>query len=250
MIAVISDVHGNLPALEAVLDAIEKRGIERIWCLGDTVGYGPFACECVDLVRERCDVVLAGNHDLIARGDISLDAFRSAGSGRGSMTGPEAGIVHAQRVLSAEQMQWLNTLSPTALLTDQGAELYHASAREPIWEYVIDQRVAAAHLAIQRLPLSLVGHSHHQLLYRATADGASGGAVPGGLEPIQPGEKLVANPGSVGQPRDGDPRAGVAILGEHGIDFIRVEYDIPRMREAVSAAGLPDQTGDRLLAGR
>lgn len=241
MIAVISDIHGNLPALEAVLADIEATGISRIWCLGDTLGYGPFVNECILLVHQRCELVLAGNHDLAVRGDIDIELF--AGSAG-------AGARYAAEVLDASGRAMLARLSPQRILDE--VELYHGSALDPVWEYVRDTRSATSHLQTQRLALSFVGHSHAQLAF-GLRDGA--GAAAGGLR--KPGEALrfelgtkhVVNPGAVGQPRDRDPRAAWADVTEVGVQFHRVAYDIARMRAAVDAAGLPPETGERLELG-
>lgn len=240
MIAVISDVHGNLPALSAVLADIEMRGITRIWCLGDTVGYGPFVNECVQLVMQRCELVLAGNHDLAARGDIPEGLFGgSAGNG----------IRYARLNLSAANRDLLLTLAPSRILDE--VELYHASAIDPIWEYVRDYRVATRHLAAQGTTLSFVGHSHIQLVFGlepATA-GATGGQVPADTMIPVDGVKRVINPGSVGQPRDRDPRAAYAVIEPTHITMRRVPYDTRPMRQAVKDAGLPAEIADRLELG-
>ena len=131
--------------------------------------------------------------------------------------------------------------------------LYHASASDPVWEYVNDEHVAAAHLAVQRQPLSFVGHSHVQLSYSLKSNdalSAEGGAVAEGtLVPLTGTGKMVVNPGAVGQPRDRNPRAAWALVREDDVFFRRVGYDIPAMQAAVRAAGLPAQIGERLELG-
>lgn len=241
MIAVLSDVHGNLPALEAVLADIERVGVERIWCLGDTLGYGPHVNECMALVTQRCEIVLAGNHDLAVRGD--LDALQFAGSAGD-------GVRYAQAVLTPQNSQVLAQLTPQRLM--EGVELYHASARDPVWEYVRDPGMALRHLQAQQQPLSWVGHSHLQLAFELPDGGSAalGGAVTAGdVISLTPGVKRVLNPGSVGQPRDRDPRAAWALLAADHVRFHRVEYNIPRMAQAVLEAGLPAETAERLALG-
>jgi predicted phosphodiesterase len=241
-VAVISDIHGNLPALEAVLADIDAVGAQRIWCLGDTVGYGPFVNECVELVAQRCEVVLAGNHDLAVRGDVDPASFGGTAL---------AGVEYAKQHLDPASRDHVDQWSSPSWLIDN-IELYHGSAIDPIWQYVRDEKVATPHLLTQETALSLVGHSHAQLLFELP-DGASmamgGQAGDGVVVPLSIGVRRVVNPGSVGQPRDRDPRAAWALLEPNRISFRRVSYDIPRMRAAVDAAGLPAETGERLELG-
>lgn len=248
MIALISDVHGNLPALEAVLAEIDASDPgARIWCLGDTVGYAAQAAECVDLVRERCEVVIAGNHDLAVAGDPRTSRDAVPGLFRG---GPGAGIAHAARTLGDERMAWLASLAPSRLLDN--VELHHGSARDPVWEYVRTVETASAQLRAQQRELGIVGHTHMPLLWELEADGseARGGLMPAGSSVVlERGTRRVVNPGSVGQPRDRDPRAAWASLSSGTLAFRRTEYDIERARAAIAAAGLPDETGDRLSLG-
>lgn len=243
MIAVVSDIHANLPALQAVLADIGRRGVERIWCLGDTTGYGPFVNECLDIVSQRCELVLAGNHDLAVRGDVDIGVF-------GGTAG--AGVEYARKVISHENVAHLRALRTSRSL--DGVELYHASSRDPVWEYVRSVQSATGHLRSQGAALSLVGHSHIQLTYAIAADDrdatAQGGAVPAGtVIPLRDGEKRVVNPGSVGQPRDRDPRAAWALIEPGGLTMHRVSYDIGAMRSAVREAGLPTEIGERLELG-
>ncbi len=240
-IAVISDVHGNLAALEAVLADIASHGISRIWCLGDTLGYGPQPNECLALVLQRCEVVLAGNHDLAVRGDIDASIFRGTAG---------AGIAWAQRTLTDELRSALDGMRAWAFTEE--AELYHASANDNVWEYVRDTRVATRHLQTQRMTVSFVGHSHEQRYF--SVDDAHGD-VTGDL--LREGNhvtvidgKHVVNPGSVGQPRDRDPRAAWASF-EPGSRVVmhRTTYDIGATRAAITAAGLPAEAGERLELG-
>lgn len=256
-VAVISDVHGNLQALEAVLADIDARGIERIWCLGDTVGYGAQPVECLRLVRERCELVLAGNHDLAVVGDESLTMF-------GAHARP--GVQLAQTALAAavdgpELRDWLATrLTEVAdarrsanyglmheshlghhrmdALADTNIVAAHAcpSPFDTVWDY-IDMDVSPRRLAdaLDNPPLVLVGHSHMQLL-----------------------DSGVCNPGSVGQPRDGDPRAAWAELPSlispsprhplH-VNLHRTVYDVEHAQQTMRAAELPALTIDRLPEG-
>ncbi|HEY8644254.1 MAG TPA: metallophosphoesterase, partial [Gaiellaceae bacterium] len=130
-IAVISDIHSNLHALEAVLTDIDAEAPDEIWCLGDVVGYGPRPNECADIVRERAAVVLVGNHDLAAIGKLGTSDFGPLATESAHWT---------KRELGEEQAAWLRTLEPAA--TRAGLELYHGSARDPVWEYVLSEEVA------------------------------------------------------------------------------------------------------------
>lgn len=248
MIALISDVHGNLQALEAVLRDIDAAdGEARIWCLGDTVGYAADAAACVDLVRDRCEVVIAGNHDLAVCGDPRADHSAVPGLYTG---GPGAGIGHALRTLSEEQVAWLRTLQPSRLLDN--VELHHGSDRDPVWEYVRSVESATGHLQAQQRELGAVGHTHMPLLWELPVDAATahGGLMPAGSNIVlERGTRRVFNPGSVGQPRDRDPRAAWASLERGTLTFHRIEYDIAAAQAAIVEAGLPAETADRLALG-
>lgn len=243
MIAVISDVHGNLAALDAVLDAIDAAGVTRIWCLGDTLGYGPDPAACLARVMSRCEVVLAGNHDLAVRGSVDPSIFTGIAG---------AGIRHSIMQLDAAGQESIAELRPFAFTDD--AELYHASANDWVWEYVRSEQSAARHLETQRMAVSFVGHSHIQLAFTQLAGSpdVTGSVYRGGdVVAVVDGGKLVANPGSVGQPRDHDPRAAWALYEPGvGIRFERTEYDIEQTRARIREAALPDRLGDRLVDGR
>lgn len=248
MIAFISDIHSNLPALEAVLADIDAASPDaRIWCLGDIVGYAASASECLDLVLARCEVVIAGNHDLAVADDARVDEDAVPGLFQG---GPGAGIAHARRVLSKEQLDALGRLEPHRVLDN--LELDHGSSRDPIWEYVRTPEIATLHLQQQQRDLGAVGHTHMPLLWELPdgAPEATGGLMPDGTGvELTAGVRRVFNPGSVGQPRDRDPRASWASLDDGMLTFRRVEYDIAAARAAIDAAGLPAETGERLELG-
>lgn len=241
MIAVISDVHGNLPALETVLQDIDSNGLTRIWCLGDTLGYGPYVNECFDLVLNRCEVVIAGNHDLAVRGDLPVQVF-------GGSAG--AGVEYAIEHLTPDRKERLASLSDHFEMPS--LQLFHGSSIDHVWDYVRDTRAATRHLNAQTAPVSFVGHSHLQLAFSLAPDSteATGGLVLPGTTLQFDESKQVFNPGSVGQPRDGDPRAAYAVVTSESVTFLRVPYDITSMRSAVLAAGLPRVIGDRLETGQ
>jgi diadenosine tetraphosphatase ApaH/serine/threonine PP2A family protein phosphatase len=239
-VAVVSDIHSNLHALEAVLAAIDADAPDELWCLGDLVGYGACPNECCAAISERADVCLAGNHDLAVRGTIDLAEF-----------GGEAGVAASwtRGVLEPEAQALLDRLEPEG--TAQGVALYHGSARDPIWEYVLDDETALATLEIAASPLVLVGHSHVALRVVQSSGGLDGGLAPAGTECELDGVHALLNPGSVGQPRDGDPRAAYLLLDldmQHA-SFRRVEYDVERTQREIREAGLPALLAERLELG-
>jgi predicted phosphodiesterase len=238
-IAVVSDVHSNLAALEAVLAAIDAAPPDELWCLGDVVGYGPRPNECCEIVRERADICLGGNHDLAVRGTIDLEEFSGDAAVAARWT---------QGVLTEEPRAFLDELVPEGTRFD--VALYHGSARDPIWEYVLSDEAAAATLACSPFPLVLVGHSHVALQVVWREDALTGGLAPGGTT-VETRGRVLLNPGSVGQPRDGDPRAAYLELdlGVHTATFHRVEYDVERTQGEMRAAGLPETLAARLTRG-
>ena len=240
-VAVISDVHGNWHALEAVLEAVEAEQPDELWCLGDLVGYGPRPNPCCTAVRERASLCLAGNHDLGVLGRLDLGEFA-----------PDA-VASAQwtrGVLSGEARAFLESLSPTARRDD--VQLFHASPRDPVWDYVLSVDAAEAAFELTEDPLVLVGHSHVALAL-AEADGTlAGGLAPEGTEAeLGAGPRLLLNPGSVGQPRDGDARAAWLLLDFASAlaSFRRVSYPVERTQEEIRERGLPDSLADRLGHG-
>jgi diadenosine tetraphosphatase ApaH/serine/threonine PP2A family protein phosphatase len=240
-VAVISDIHGNAHALHVVLAAVEAERPDAIWCLGDTVGYGARPNECCALVREVADVCLAGNHDLLALGREVLEGdFNPDASTAGRWT---------KEVLDEPTRTFLGGLSPEAHL--ECAELFHASARDPVWEYVLGGESALATLELTTAPLVLVGHSHVPFAVSLEGDDLAGAHAPDGTEiDLEPGRRLC-NPGSVGQPRDGDPRAAWLLLDLQGkrAAFRRVEYDVEATQAEIRDAGLPTSLAERLAYG-
>jgi diadenosine tetraphosphatase ApaH/serine/threonine PP2A family protein phosphatase len=238
-VAVISDVHANRHALDAVLSAIDGEPVDAIWCLGDIVGYGPQPNECCELVSERADVCLIGNHDLVALGELTVTDFNDEAA---------AAALWTSERLSGESETFLRSLEPSAEV--DGAALFHASARDPIWEYVLSEEAARATFDLTSAPVVLVGHSHVALAL-ALADGRiTGGLAAGGVEE-QLADRRLLNPGSVGQPRDGDPRAAWLLLDfdRSFASFRRVPYPIEKTQAEMRDAGLPRLLADRLGRG-
>jgi predicted phosphodiesterase len=240
-VAAVSDIHSNLHALEAVLEAIEADAPDELWCLGDLVGYGPRPNECCALIAERADVCLAGNHDLAVRGTIELAEF-----------GGDAAVAAAwtRDVLTPQAQAVLEQLKPQG--TAHGVALYHGSARDPIWEYVLSDETALATLELAEVPLVLVGHSHVALRVIASGSQLDGGLAPAGTELELGGLRALLNPGAVGQPRDGDRRAAYLLLDldRQRATFRRVEYDIEGTQREMREAGLPEFLVARLELGQ
>jgi diadenosine tetraphosphatase ApaH/serine/threonine PP2A family protein phosphatase len=239
-VAVVSDIHSNLHALEAVLAAIDEEAPDELWCLGDLVGYGARPNECCAALAERADVCLAGNHDLAVRGSIDLEEFQGDAGRAATWT---------REVLEPQWKELLDRLEPEG--SAHGVALYHGSARDPIWEYVLSDDVALATLELTDSPLVLVGHSHVALQVVQSGGELAGGVAPAGTELELDGLRALLNPGSVGQPRDGDPRAAYLLLdleARHA-SFRRVEYDVERTQREMREAGLPEMLAGRLALG-
>jgi diadenosine tetraphosphatase ApaH/serine/threonine PP2A family protein phosphatase len=244
-IAAISDIHANLPALESVLGAIDEAAVDEIWCLGDVIGYGAEPDQCGDLVRERCAVCLVGNHDLAVLGALDIAAFSEAAA---------AAVAWTRENVAERTLELLRELEPAG--EREGIGLFHASPRDPVWEYVLSAEQADACLDVQPTRIALIGHSHVSLFFvRPTAE-EQGNEIRGAqssddtLLDLGVGCWLI-NPGSVGQPRDGDPRAAWLELdtGEQTARFHRVDYDVERAAASISSAGLPRRLADRLHVG-
>lgn len=244
-IAVLTDIHSNLPALEAVLQSIDGAGVEQVWCLGDVVGYGADPDACADLVRERCDLCLAGNHDLAVLGGLDISKF--------SETAAEA-VEWTRENVADRTLEFLRELEPAALRED--VALFHASPRDPVWEYVLSIEQADDCMDVQPERIALIGHSHVSLFFmrpgreeRGDTRGAQ--MSDGALLDLGRGTWLV-NPGSAGQPRDGDPRAAWLELDTAALTarFHRVGYDIGRAAASIAAAGLPERLAERLHTGQ
>jgi diadenosine tetraphosphatase ApaH/serine/threonine PP2A family protein phosphatase len=248
-VAALSDIHANRPALEAVLEAIGEAGIEEIWCLGDLVGYGADPDACTEIVRERCRLSLSGNHDLAVLGEIDVATFSEPAA---------AAVRWTREVADEETLAFLRGLSPAG--SRSGLGLFHASPRDPIWEYVLSLEQAEAGLDAMEERIGLIGHSHVALSFtrpEAKRPTYAHGAQAGDDARVELATgRWLLNPGSVGQPRDGDPRAawleleidaeGEAASGR----FHRVPYDIDAAGRAILDAGLPSALADRLLIGR
>jgi diadenosine tetraphosphatase ApaH/serine/threonine PP2A family protein phosphatase len=242
LVAIVSDIHGNRHALEAVLADVASTDARELWCLGDVVGYGADPNDCCALIRENAAVCLAGNHDLAVTGTIPLDEFSHGAALAARWT---------QEVLADDHVEWLRSLSPQG--DEEGVGLYHASPRDPIWEYVLSTLLAELCLDVAEERVCLVGHSHVALSFvRPEGEAATGDTRRAGdALDMSDGEWLI-NPGSVGQPRDGDPRAAWLLLdtGSWQAEWRRTPYDIAGAAAAIRAARLPDSLAERLEYGQ
>jgi diadenosine tetraphosphatase ApaH/serine/threonine PP2A family protein phosphatase len=242
-IAVLTDIHSNLPALEAVLAAIDDVKPHERWCLGDVVGYGAQPDECAKLVADACDLTLVGNHDLAVLGEIDTNVFSASAA---------AAVKWTRANCDEATVEFLKELKP--LDTDGDIAIYHASPRDPVWEYVLSVDQAAECLKEQDARVSLIGHSHVALFFSDEGEPGSPrwGQAEDGRE-LDIGEsRWLINPGSVGQPRDGDPDAAWLELDTERwtVVYHRVPYDIDRAAEAIREAELPELLADRLYVGQ
>jgi len=241
IILILSDIHANIEALEAVL--MHAGQFDRAWFLGDAVGYGPDPNACVERLSElRPEVWLAGNHDWAALGKLDLEAFNPDARRAAEWTGAQ---------LSAPSRAILDAAEPRVDLPDRDITLVHGSPRRPVLEYVLDRGTAAENFDAFDTALCLFGHTHVPVAYEEAADGA----VRVGFTLDQPlalgGGRWLVNPGGVGQPRDGDPRASYAKLDleRRQITFHRVGYAIAIVQRKILAAGLPERLAARLEYG-
>lgn len=242
-VAVLSDVHANRHALEAVLDAAADCDITDLWCLGDVVGYGADPDACVELTRASAAVCLAGNHDLAVTGQIKTDTFSTSAALSTSWT---------QEVMDPDNVAFLAGLA-SAGSVGRELGLYHGSPRDPVWEYVLSPLLAELCFDVARERIGFVGHSHIALsFWRHEGDAATGIRQRADeTQDLSRGEWLL-NPGAVGQPRDGDPRAAWLLLdtGEQTATWKRTPYDVAGAAAAIRAARLPASLAERLEYGQ
>lgn len=230
-LAIISDIHGNLEALTAVLQDTDRRSVDEVICLGDIVGYGPDPAACLDIIRRRKIRSLMGNHDQAVFDPDLRTTFSSTARTAIEWTAPR---------LDDADHTFLRSLP---LVEERhGLTLVHASPRNPEdYDYILDDVDASRHFGSFETPLCFVGHTHQPEIFREDL----------GPRIVQAGSRCIVNVGSVGQPRDGDARAGYGILdpGAVTFEFVRVAYDIPATTEKIYKAGLPAQLAERLVLG-
>ncbi len=240
--AIIADIHANLAAFKAVLDHIERRGgVEEVWCLGDVVGYGPDPCQCIELLRQYNHVCVAGNHDWAAIGKAATSEFN-----------PDAAVAcrWTAQQLSPDDVKYLESLPEVIQRGD--FTLVHGSPREPIWEYLISVSSAKENFAYFQSQFCLIGHSHVPMVFKYDETGAcSFSQFMPNVGLVLGKSRLIINPGGVGQPRDGDPRASYTIYDNETemVRLYRVPYDVGVTQTRMVKHNLPMRLVSRLSQG-
>ena len=243
-ILVLSDIHGNIVALNAVLKAAENEGYDQIFCLGDLVGYGPRPDECVSRIRQLPNLIcVMGNHDAAVSGYISIESFNQDA---------QDSVHWVATHLSPENLIYLNHLPD--LLVANDCTVTHGSPRNPIWEYILDSYTARMNFEFFETQFCFIGHSHQPIIFRY---GINDGILPNWYIPINGekfafnNERVIMNPGSVGQPRDRDPRAsfGIFDLKTFSWSVHRVTYNIDKVQQYIVGSRLPDRNAIRLSDG-
>jgi diadenosine tetraphosphatase ApaH/serine/threonine PP2A family protein phosphatase len=235
-IAVLSDIHGNLPALEAIL--ADLRPYDAVWHLGDVVGYGPQPDEVVARLRDADAIGVRGNHDAAAVGEISTGAFNDDAA---------AALEWTMRHIAPETAEWLRAQPERR--EETGFTLVHGSPRDPTWEYVFSLGIARGNLSLLETEWCLVGHTHVPLCFSQIGHGVTVILPPAPVDLA--GGRAIINPGSVGQPRDGDPRASALLLdtAARTVEWHRVAYPIETVQARMRRAGLPERLAMRLDHG-
>jgi predicted phosphodiesterase len=239
-VLVVSDIHANLNALDAVLD--DAGMFEAVWCLGDLVGYGPDPNECVDRVREFPELLcIGGNHDKAAIGDLDLDAFN--GEARRALEWTNSQV-------SPETRKYLHELPEQ--ITHESFTLVHGSPRRPLWEYLLDAPRVQSTFSSFHTPYCLVGHSHVAIAFQLNERNRCIPLLPSHTDVFQLGfQRMILNPGSVGQPRDQDPRASYSLLDTESLqwEWRRIKYDVQAVQAHMRLADLPPRLILRLAEG-
>ncbi len=239
-ILIISDIHANFTALEAVLD--DAGQVDAVWCLGDLVGYGPDPNECVQRIQQLPNLVcLFGNHDAAVAGIIDVTSFNSEA---------RMAVIWTQRVIQSAHLEYLRELSPQTVI--DSVSLAHGSPRQPIWEYLLDTRTALQNFDHFDTPFCFVGHSHLPVVFQKRDEQPTADlSIPDLDSTLSMIPRAIYNPGSVGQPRDRDPRAAYAVFDpdQQTWNYRRVAYDIQSVQERMLYANLPQRHIQRLSAG-
>lgn len=251
LVAVISDIHGNLHALKAVLAEIKSMGIKDIICLGDIVGYGPAPRECIDLVTKHCDHIVLGNHDEAAFNPAAAHNFNGIA---------RTAIVWTNKELMERHHQTLQLLPEISYFNDDIMCVHDCPAPAPT-DYIYDAYIAAIAFRGVDTRVCLVGHTHVPAVFEVASPNVEDKLSPQQIYTYNPlneegvvlyeDHRYICNPGSVGQPRDNDPRAsfGMLDLDEWMFSIHRVEYDVNAAQAATHKAGLPGILAERLAMG-
>jgi len=237
-VAVLSDIHSNAPALEAALEAVGA--FDQLWVMGDIVGYGPHPNEVVERLRAADAVAVQGNHDAAVLGRIPTGTFNDLA---------RAAVEWTAETMKPENLDWLADLPETRVEGD--FTLAHGSPRDPIWEYLFSVPAARINLAAFETPYCIVGHTHHQLTFRDDKGQVEALLAEDGGSLTLDARRCILNPGSAGQPRDGDPRACAMTIDTETaqVEWLRFDYDIAAVQAAIRATPLPGRLADRLEMG-
>ena len=237
-VAVLSDIHSNLPALEAVLSALGTP--DQVWVLGDIVGYGPHPDAVVERLRELDAIAVQGNHDAATLGRIPVGPFNDLA---------RAAVEWTASVMQPENLDWLAEQPEKRVEGD--FTLAHGSPRDPIWEYLFSIPAARINLAAFETPYCIVGHTHHQITFRDDHGQIEALLADDGGRLTLDDRRSILNPGSVGQPRDGDPRACAMTMDTETleVEWRRIEYPVEETQAAIRELPLPGRLADRLEMG-
>jgi predicted phosphodiesterase len=235
-VAIISDIHGNLEALEETLDYIKERGIDTIYCLGDIVGYGPNPNECIDLITENCSEVVIGNHDHAVLGLTSTEYFNDFAKISTHWT---------TNNLTEDKKQYLNSLDFT-FKTEKFFAVHATPSIPTMWHYILSEVDAQNEFKYFTEQICFIGHSHFPIIFNNQAGFTRALNVK-----LESEEQYIVNVGSVGQPRDGNPKACFCVYDQetNEIEFVRLSYEVDKTREKIIKAGLPVFLADRLTKG-
>ncbi|MBF0564819.1 MAG: metallophosphoesterase family protein [Nitrospirae bacterium] len=237
--AVISDVHSNLHALESVLKDIGDRGIDEVYFVGDAVGYGPLPDRCLDLLRDNCTVLIAGNHDWAVLGFTSIEYFNE---------NAVAAVNYTKEVMSDEHLEFLESFKLVKSCVERDAFFVHATPLNPEnWDYLFSLKDAAVNFEVFRQKICFIGHSHTPVIIEQKSSGEM--LIHKNAAEINPGSRYMVNDGSVGQPRDGDPRASYCVMNSHKIEIVRVGYEVRKTQKEMEVVGLPSRLIERLSYG-
>lgn len=239
-VLVISDIHANLAAFETVMEHAKGQW-DKVWCLGDLIGYGPEPNKCVELLQQYDHISLSGNHDWAVLGKLDVNTFNHEA---------RTAIQWTREALTNQTWAYLESLP--SMRVEGIFTLAHASPRQPVWEYILDQHTAAINFEYFETPYCLVGHTHVPVIFESKGENEVLSHGPSYDTPVKlNGTRLIINPGSVGQPRDSDPRAAYALLDTESLtwEYRRIPYPIKVTQDKMQELGMPLRLIKRLEFG-